>query len=141
MLAKIKKSFYLCNVKMYVLAIQVSFLRGQAVTSLPILKPHFECGFIFLSIYFLRKLFIIIFKKPLLQAMLRLTEISLLPENIKTSTALGDISKWCLISSVMLRMPYVHFKFSNTLLVWPIDSLSRLPMEFLPTIVFRSNIL
>ncbi len=33
---------------MYVLAIQVSFLRGQAVYVTTHLKPHFECGFTFL---------------------------------------------------------------------------------------------
>jgi len=40
---------------------------------------------------YFRKLFIIIFKKPLLVAILRLMEISLLPANISTSTALDSI--------------------------------------------------
>ena len=55
--------------------------------------------------FYLRKLFIIIFRKPLLVAIFRLMEISLLPVNIKTSTAPGDISKCRLISSVILRIP------------------------------------
>ena len=101
----IKNTSYLCSVKMYVLAIQVSFLRGQAVYVTTRFKAAHQVRFYFSVIYYFRKLFIIIFRKPLLLAILRLIEISLLPENIKTSTALGDISKWCLISSVILRIP------------------------------------
>ena len=52
-------------------------------------KSHLRVAFSF----YLRKLFIIIFRKPLLVAILRLMDISLLPKNIKTSMAFGDISK------------------------------------------------
>lgn len=97
---------YLCNVKVNVLTIQVSFLRGQAVY----VTTHFKAArqvrfYCFLAFPYFRKLFIIILRNPLLLAMLRLMDISLLPKNIKTSIASGDISKWCLISSVMLRIP------------------------------------
>ena len=88
------KTPYICSVKAYVLTIQVSFLRGQAVYVTTHFKPHTKCGFLFYECFpYLRKLFIIIFRKPLLVAIFRLMEISLLPENIKTSTALGDNSK------------------------------------------------
>ena len=85
------------------LTIQVSFLRGQAVYVTTHFKAALMCGFIFSS--YLRKLFIIIFKNPLLVAMLRLIDISLFPENINTSMASGEISKCRLISSVILRIP------------------------------------
>jgi hypothetical protein len=45
------------------------------------------------AVFHFRKLFIIILRKPLLDAMFRLIDISLLPVNTNTSWALADISK------------------------------------------------
>ena len=78
------------------LAIQVSFLRGQAVY----VTTHFLTSrilllgavlFIEVACY-LRKLFIIIFRNPLLVATFRLMEISLLPANISTSIEMTILS-------------------------------------------------
>ena len=91
--------------------------------------------------YYFLKLFIIIFRKPLLIAILRLIDISFLPKKINISCASDDNSKYRLISKVRLRTLYKQSKFNKTQFVCPTDSFSLFPTEFLPDIVFKSNIL
>ena len=109
--------------------------RASRIRHYPFKDHHLVVFYLFL------KLFIIILRKPLLVAILRLIEISFLPKNINISCASDDNSKYRLISKVRLRTLYKQSKFNKTQFVCPTDSFSLFPTEFLPDIVFKSNIL